>query len=283
MKMYSLTRLPSLLLLLTLWLGSGNTVYAQADSLWQETFTVPGVEHFAVDPLQQLLTVDTDGVMVQYNPQGQALFRYHNTTLGEDFTIDATDPFNILLFYLDQQTVILLDRTLSVRASLDLRNTDILYATAVARSHDNNLWVYDELAGRLYKLSARGDLLFTSNDFRLSENLSVGPSQIVRWGDRIVLNFPDRGLALFSVLGQLQEWWPILQVEDLFFQSKTLYYRQSGSYYRKQILQDLVEVIAWPEGEQPQTFLRQLTRRYLLQPDGVLRVEVQKAVPIDRN
>lgn len=281
--MYSLTRLPSLLLLLTLWLGSGNTVYAQADSLWQETFTVPGVEHFAVDPLQQLLTVDTDGVMVQYNPQGQALFRYHNTTLGEDFTIDATDPFNILLFYLDQQTVILLDRTLSVRASLDLRNTDILYATAVARSHDNNLWVYDELAGRLYKLSARGDLLFTSNDFRLSENLSVGPSQIVRWGDRIVLNFPDRGLALFSVLGQLQEWWPILQVEDLFFQSKTLYYRQSGSYYRKQILQDLVEVIAWPEGEQPQTFLRQLTRRYLLQPDGVLRVEVQKAVPIDRN
>ncbi|MEO0876488.1 MAG: hypothetical protein AAFY48_17950 [Bacteroidota bacterium] len=283
MKMYSLTRLPSLLLLLTLWLGSGNTVYAQADSLWQETFTVPGVEHFAVDPLQQLLTVDTDGVMVQYNPQGQALFRYHNTTLGEDFTIDATDPFNILLFYLDQQTVILLDRTLSVRASLDLRNTDILYATAVARSHDNNLWVYDELAGRLYKLSARGDLLFTSNDFRLSENLSVGPSQIVRWGDRIVLNFPDRGLALFSVLGQLQEWWPIQQVEDLFFQSKTLYYRQSGSYYRKQILQDLVEVIAWPEGEQPQTFLRQLTRRYLLQPDGVLRVEVQKAVPIDRN
>ncbi|MEL7422824.1 MAG: hypothetical protein AAFN81_07535 [Bacteroidota bacterium] len=283
MKMYSLTRLPSLLLLLTLWLGNGNTVYAQADSLWQETFTVPGVEHFAVDPLQQLLTVDTDGVMVQYNPQGQALFRYHNTTLGEDFTIDATDPFNILLFYLDQQTVILLDRTLSVRASLDLRNTDILYATAVARSHDNNLWVYDELAGRLYKLSARGDLLFTSNDFRLSENLSVGPSQIVRWGDRIVLNFPDRGLALFSVLGQLQEWWPILQVEDLFFQSKTLYYRQSGSYYRKQILQDLVEVIAWPEGEQPQTFLRQLTRRYLLQPDGVLRVEVQKAVLIDRN
>lgn len=281
--MYSLTRLPSLLLLLTLWLGNGNTVYAQADSLWQETFTVPGVEHFAVDPLQQLLTVDTDGVMVQYNPQGQALFRYHNTTLGEDFTIDATDPFNILLFYLDQQTVILLDRTLSVRASLDLRNTDILYATAVARSHDNNLWVYDELAGRLYKLSARGDLLFTSNDFRLSENLSVGPSQIVRWGDRIVLNFPDRGLALFSVLGQLQEWWPILQVEDLFFQSKTLYYRQSGSYYRKQILQDLVEVIAWPEGEQPQTFLRQLTRRYLLQPDGVLRVEVQKAVLIDRN
>ena len=283
MKMYYPTRLTFLLLILLLWLWISSSIYAQADSLWQETFTVPGVEHFAVDPLQQLLTVDEDGVVVQYNPQGQALFRYHNTTLGEDFTIDATDPFNILLFYLDQQTIILLDRTLSVRASLDLRNTDILYATAVARSHDNNLWIYDELAGRLYKLSARGDLLFTSNDFRVSENLSVGPSQIVRWGDRIALNFPDRGLALFSVLGQLQEWWPIQQVEDLFFQSNTLYYRQAGSYYRKQILQDLVEVIAWPVGEQPQAFLRQLTRRYLLRPDGVLRVEVQKAVPIDHD
>ena len=183
-----------LLLFLALWQSSGSYVIAQADSLWQEAYTVMKVERFAVDPLQQLLAVDENGVLVQYNSQGQALFRYHNTTLGEDFTIDATDPFNILLFYEDQQTVILLDRTLSVRASLDLRDTEILYATAVARSHDNNLWVYDELAGRLYKLSARGDLLFTSNDFRLSENLSVGPSQIVRWEDRIVLNFPDRGL-----------------------------------------------------------------------------------------
>ena len=242
-----------ILLLLCLCQWARNPVIAQPDSLWQNLFELPGIERFAVDPLQQLLTVDEDGVLIQYNPQGQALFQYHNTTLGEDFSIDATDPFNILLFYPDQQSIILLDRTLSERASLDLRDTEVLYATAVARSHDNNLWVYDELAGRLYKLSARGDLLFTSNDFRLSENLSTGPSHIVRWGDRIVLNFPQRGLAVFSVLGQLQEWWPIVEVDDLFFQANILYYQKAGRYYRRYILQDIEEIMEWDKNQEPIT------------------------------
>lgn len=265
----------SLICTLTL-LGSG-AVFAQADSLWQEVFRLPGVERFAVDPLQQLLTVDKDGGLIQYSPQGQALFRYHNTTLGEDFTIDATDPFNILLFYPDQQSIILLDRTLSVRASLDLRDTEIQYATAVARSHDNNLWVYDELAGRLYRLSARGQVLFTSNDFRLSDNLSEGPTQIVRWGDRIVLNFPDRGLALFSVLGQLLDWWPIQEVDDFFIHQNVLYFRQLSQYQRYQINLGTSEPITWLTEKSPQAFLLQINRRYLLFPDGSLRVETVRA------
>ena len=231
-------------------LGAGTNLLAQSDSIWQPPFQLPGVVPFSVDPL----------------------FRYHSTTLGEDFTIDATDPFNILLFYEDQQTIILLDRTLSVRASLDLRDTEILYATAVARSHDNNLWVYDELAGRLYRLNARGQLLFTSNDFRLSENLILGPTQMVRWGDRIVLNFPDRGLALFSVLGQLQQWWPITEVEDLFFNQNALYYQQGEQYYRYLTKQDLTELISWPDDQQPASYLLQFNRRYVLDHKGMLHI-----------
>lgn len=256
---------------------------AQPDSLWQPLFELEDVSRFAVDPLQQILTVDEDGVLVQYNPQGQALFRYHNTTLGEDFTIDATDPFNILLFYEDQQTIILLDRTLSVRASLDLRDTEILYATAVARSHDNNLWIYDELAGRLYRLNARGDLLFTSNDFRLSENLSVGPTDIVRWGDRIVLNFPERGLALFTVLGQLQEWWPIQDAQDLFFHQDVLHFHRAGQYHRYFVRQAAVETLSWEDDVLPRALLLQFNRRYLLGEDLKLQVAVLKDAPLDKD
>ncbi len=264
---------------LTLFLFGSTTLSSQTDSLWRPLLQLPEVDRFAVDPLQQILTVGSDGVLVQYNPQGQALFRYHNTTLGEDFTIDATDPFNILLFYEDQQTIILLDRTLSVRASLDLRDTEILYATAVARSHDNNLWVYDELAGRLYRLSARGDLLFTSNDFRLSENLSVGPTEIVRWGDRIVLNFPERGLALFSVLGQLQQWWPITGAEDLFFHQDILYFKQEDQYYRYLVRQAAKEIITWPDKAAPLAFLQQFNRRYILRAGHSLHIEVLNELP----
>ncbi|WP_367392285.1 hypothetical protein [Lewinella sp. LCG006] len=258
-----------------LWLSFLLVGKAQpADSLWQITFQKDSIVTFAVDPLQQLLAVDHQGVLTQYSPQGKALFQFHNTTLGEDFTIDATDPFNILLFYQEQQTIVLLDRTLSERATLDLRDTPVQYATAVARSHDNNLWVYDEWAGRLYRLSARGELLFTSNDFRLSEDLTDGPTQILRWGDRLALNFPQRGIALFSILGQLEAWWEITEVEDCFFQQQQLYFRQNGDYYRYFPQQQVTQILEWPEPTKQPTFYReQLDRRYLLFADGTLVVE----------
>lgn len=262
---------------------SSLSIACQVDSTWKSQLILEDVARFAVDPLQQILTVGDDGVLVLHNPQGQALFRYHNTTLGEDFTIDATDPFNILLFYEDQQTVILLDRTLSERASLDLRDTEILYATAVARSHDNNLWVYDELAGRLYRLSARGDILFTSNDFRLSENLSIGPTSIIRQGDRVVLNFPDRGLALFSALGQLLEWWPIRDATHLFFHRDQLYYQQAGEDFKYHPRQGVIQQIAWPQALKPTAFFFQLNRRYLLSADHRLHIQLVDQQPAERN
>jgi hypothetical protein len=244
------------------------------DSLSHIIFQQDSIANFSVDPLQQLLTVDHKGVLTQYSPQGKALFQFHNTTLGEDFTIDATDPFNILLFYKEQQTIVLLDRTLSERATLDLRDTPVQYATAVARSHDNNLWVYDELAGRLYRLSARGEILFTSNDFRLSENLIEGPTLLLRWGDRLALNFPKRGMALFSILGQLEEWWEITEVEDCFFQQQLFYFRQNGHYYRYFPQQQVQQVLEWPDANnKPVLFREQVDRRYLLFADGRLVVE----------
>lgn len=244
------------------------------DSLPLLVFQKDSIVQFSVDPLQQLLTVNARGELLQHNSQGKALFQYYNTTAGEDFTIDATDPFNILLFYPEQQTVVLLDRTLSVRAELDLRNTPVQYATAVIRSHDNNLWVYDELAGRLYRLSARGEVLFTSNDLRLSEGLAEGATQIVRWGDRIALNFPQKGIAIFSVVGQLEEWWTIPEVEDSFFQQQQFYFRRAGKYFRYFPQQQLEQALEWPESERVPVFFRQnLNRRYLLFADGRLVVE----------
>jgi hypothetical protein len=245
------------------------------DTLRQIVYQEDSIMYYAVDPLQQLLAVDLQGTLTQYSTQGKPLFQYHDTTLGEDFTIDATDPFNILLFYQEQQTIVLLDRTLSGRATLDLRDTPVQYATAVARSHDNNLWIYDELAGRLYRLNARGEVLFTSNDLRLSAGLATGPTHIFRWQDRIALNFPQKGIALFSLLGQFEEWWDLPDVEDGFFFKQQFYFRRAGDYFRYFPRQRITQPLQWPDGEEKPILYRQLVNyQYLLFADGRLVVEV---------
>ncbi|MEL7222873.1 MAG: hypothetical protein AAGJ93_16240, partial [Bacteroidota bacterium] len=175
-------------------------------------FVKSNISYFSLDPLHQLLAIEKDGALVKYDRSGQMLFKYHNTVLGEIGSIDAADPFNILLFFPAQQTIALLDRTLGDQGELDLRTTIVQNATAAARSPDNNIWVYDDYAGRLYRLSPRGEVLFTSNDFRLSEQLYQGATHIWRNGNKLLLNFPERGVAVLTLFGKLEEWWPLKDI-----------------------------------------------------------------------
>jgi hypothetical protein len=252
------------------------SIYGQAG--WSQlpdsnlVFMKQDIRFFSLDPLQQLLAVDQEGALIKYDRGGKELFRYHNTILGDIGAIDAADPFNILLFFPEQQTIALLDRTLGDQGELDLRTTIVQNATAALRSHDNNIWVYDDYAGRLYMLSPRGKLLFTSNDFRLSDKLYGGATHIWRNGNRLLLNFPERGVAVLTLFGQLEEWWPLEGITDGFLLEDQFYFRQNGEYQRFLPAQQLVQKIAWPKEEAPVLYRRQLRYQYLLNKEGVLKV-----------
>lgn len=198
-------------LLCSLQLATGQTL----DSL--PLLTIDSVQSFAVDPLQHLLVEHTDGSLQKYSPQGTMQFHFHNTVLGDLTNIDASDPFNILLFFAEQQTVVQLDRTLGETALLDLRTTSIVNATAIARNFDNNLWVFDDFNSRLYLLNPLGEVLKESNDFRINEKVTEAATHIWREGDALYVNFPDHGLAVFDLNVQLQQWWPVVKVQNAYF------------------------------------------------------------------
>jgi hypothetical protein len=266
--------LQSTLFLAMLWLSLYTPVLqAQpADSLGQPRQTITGVAHFAVDPLQQLLVVDSTGLLRLYDANGIPRFQYHNTTGGELTQIDASDPFNVLLFFPEQQRIVLLDRTLSDRAALDLRTTGVIYATAVGRSHDNNIWVYDEPAGKLLLLDERGDIVRTSNDLRLSEGISQGATHLLRQGQEVWLYFPERALAVFDNLGQLREWWDVPLLDDCFAYQSQLYYRHDGRYFLYSPRQQRSTPAFAGQQPTPALFRRQLNRWYILHADGTLQV-----------
>jgi hypothetical protein len=233
-------------------------------------FLKKDITFFSINPLHQLLAINKDGALIKYDRSGKELFRYHNTTLGAIGSIDAADPFNILLFFPEQQTIALLDRTLGDQGELDLRTTVVQNATAALRSHDNNIWVYDDYAGRLYKLSPRGELLFTSNDFRLSEKLHEGATHIWRNGNKLLLNFPERGVAVLTLFGQLEEWWPLVAISDGFLFEGQFYFRQNEQYQRFLPQQQIVQKIEWPDETTPVFYRRQMGYQYLLSREGVL-------------
>ena len=95
------------------------------------------------DALQQVYIATAAGSVQKLDKKGQLLFEYNNRRLGQIGVIDANNPFNVLVYYPELATIIVLDRTLSEIKSINLFNLNIFEPQAVALSNDNNIWVYD--------------------------------------------------------------------------------------------------------------------------------------------
>lgn len=99
---------------------------------------------------------------------------------GPLHSIDVSNPLKVLLYYKEFSTIQILDRFLNVRTTLDLRNTGILQATAITQSYDNNIWLFDELDGKVKKIDEAGRMLLESPDFRV---VFDSPPQLIKLED----------------------------------------------------------------------------------------------------
>ena len=125
----------------------------ESDSLnYKLLYTIPkSTPLFATDRLQQLYYLDASNQINKTNNQGQALFQYSNRSLGTPQSIDAFDPFEVMVFYQDFGTILILDRTLNELFRLNLQDFGYFGIEAIARANDNNFWIFNPFSFQLEK------------------------------------------------------------------------------------------------------------------------------------
>jgi len=180
-----------------------HSLQAQVDSNTVIHGKILGKTHFyTTDRLCNIYLINENYEILKYTPDGKESYRYSNTRLDRPNFIDATDPFNILVFYPDYQTIILLDRTMTHTATLNFSDFDFFNVNAVAFSSDNKLWVYDELNFRLKKINRNGKILQESDDLSLLLDSDFKPNFIVEREQKVFVNDPDLGILVFDAFGQ---------------------------------------------------------------------------------
>jgi hypothetical protein len=138
---------------------------------------------------------------------------------GDIYSLDVSNPLKEVVYYKDFSTILVLDRFLNPRNTLDLRNAGIQQAKAVATSYDNNYWVFDELDNKIKKLDDNGNILLESADFRVLFNEEFSPSVIIDNDGLLYLYDAQNGWLIFDYYGafkqrvQLKEWKDV-QVEN---------------------------------------------------------------------
>lgn len=184
---------------------------AQQDSVFRLVRTIPvAAVEMAVDNLNNLYLLTPTDQLKKYNAQGDSVSVYNQTRrFGKLYSMDATNPLKLLLYYKDFSTIVILDRLLSIRSTIDLRRQNIPQASAIGLSYDNNIWVFDALDNKLKKIDEFGASLSESIDFRTIFPHSFVPEKIIDYNGSVYLYDPAQGVAIFDYYGTLQKRLPI--------------------------------------------------------------------------
>ncbi|MCW3107199.1 MAG: hypothetical protein JWQ09_1705 [Segetibacter sp.] len=174
------------------------------------------VKDFTTDNLGNLYLLTPTNQIKKVNEKGDSIAVYNDVRrYGKIYSIDATNPLKVLVYYKDFSTVIILDRLLNVRAILDLRKQNILQVRAISTSYDNNIWVFDELDSKLKKIDDNGKVLLESTDFRQAFDSVPTPIAMYDRDGQLYLYDPGKGLLVFDYYGGKKNNFQLLHLMDL--------------------------------------------------------------------
>jgi hypothetical protein len=181
----------------------GFSVFSQADTAVAFIKKYKGdITDFAVDQLENIYLINAAGQLKKIDARGDSVAVFNNLrNYGKPSFIDVSNPLRILLYYREFSTIVLLDRLLNIRSTIDLRRQDIFQAQAVCLSYDNKIWLYDEFEHKLKKMDDDGKLLFATADFRQLFGEAFTFSSIIDQDRQLYLYDKSKGAMLFDYYG----------------------------------------------------------------------------------
>ena len=198
---------------------------AQGDSSFSFLKIVKGnYTNFNVDNLGNIYLITANNQLKKINNNGDSVGLFNDVKrYGSVSSIDVTNPLKILLYYKNFATVVVLDRFLNVRNTINFRKKNILSVQSIATSYDNNIWLFDEQDYKLKKIDEAGNLLQESTDFRMLFDSVPSPTQLTDKENFIYLYDAEKGFYIFDYYGSFKNRLPLLNWDNVAISEKNMY------------------------------------------------------------
>ena len=189
-----------------------------------EKFIPGNYIYLNVDVLDNIYLITAGNQLKKLNNKGDSLAVFNDVKkYGNPSYIDVSNPLKSLLYYKNFSTVVILDRLLAMRTTINFRKQNIFSVKAIATSYDNYIWLYDEQDNKLKKIDDDGKLLQESTDLRLLVDSVPSPSQIVDSDEFVYLYDEKKGFYIFDHYGALKNNMPFLNWQNMDVARKKMY------------------------------------------------------------
>lgn len=211
-------------------------VTAQHDSTFTYSKIIPGeFTYFNTDNLDNIYLVNNSNQLKKIYPNGDSAGVFNDVRkYGKLFSIDATNPLKLLLYYQNFSTIVVLDRFLNIRNVINLRKQNIFNVKVIGSSYDNNIWVFDEGDAKIKKIDDNGQVLSETVDLRMIFDSIPSPTQLIDRDGFVHLYDPDKGFYIFDIYGSLKNKIPLLQWKNVEVIDKKLYGFSDSSLFQYQ-------------------------------------------------
>lgn len=212
-------------------------VNAQTDTAFRAVRSIHrDIVGFTVDNLDNIYLLSSTNQVLKLNERGDSVAIFNDVKkYGKVTLIDASNPLKVLIYYRDFATIIVLDRFLTIRNTIDLRKQNILQVRAISQSYDNKIWIYDELESKLKKIDEEGKMLQETPDFRQLFGEAPVPQKIFDQDQFVYLYDSTKGVFVFDYYGALKNKIPISGWKNFKVSNKYIFGSANNRLYRYNI------------------------------------------------
>ncbi len=200
------------------------------------------------DGLGHLYVVD-GSTLKKYNTKGENLKQNSLSQYGEITAIDMSNALKYVVFFGDFQQVLFLDNELAERGTLlRLDQFANLFASQVANSYNNGLWVYDNQASELSRLDERFQVSNTSGNLLQQLRTTPTASKIIEYNNTLFMLDTNYGIRIFNRFAIHQKNFPIGKFIDFSPSKKGIFLLQENNiWYMDYISLQLTKLIDFKE------------------------------------
>ncbi|HET6765895.1 MAG TPA: hypothetical protein VFH08_00805 [Chitinophagaceae bacterium] len=243
---------------------------AQSDSSFVPFVKIKGdIVAFTADNFDNIYLLNSSDQIKKINENGDSVAVFNNVRkYGKVAQMDVSNPLRVLLYYKDFSTVVVLDRLLNIRTTIDFRKQEIFQVQAVCLSYDNQIWLYDEFEHKLKKIDENGKLLFATTDFRQLFGEAFSFTSISDQDGFLYLYDKNKGVYVFDYYGALKNIFSLTGYDNFRAVGKFITGTRHDSLMRYYPANLLLQEVRLPEAfRKAQSILFTATKAYALKKD----------------
>jgi len=175
-------------------------------------------------------SVNTSNDIVKYDSSLTKLFTQHYKSFGTASNIDASNPFDISIFYQDDNILLVTDNNLTYKFQIDLNPIGQNFS-AFAKSYDNEFLLFDANLKKIVKFNAKGEIIKQTNNLEQTTGDKLQAKVLYDNGQSILV-FDDKNMIYnFDLNGRQLKRWDLKNKNFINFSKEGYYTSDSNGLY----------------------------------------------------